>query len=102
MKFPGIGNASAIKKLQEVQENVDNKKRELSLTDFESSSGGGVVTVCMNGDKKVKSIKISKEAIDLDNIDELEDLIIAALNNTSSVVDDKIATEMAAITKGIF
>ena len=65
---------------KDLQEKMENMQNELAEKTVEASSGGGVVTVVANGNQDVVSIKIDKEAVDPDDIEMLEDLVLAAVN----------------------
>lgn len=91
-----------LQKLQkEMQEKMAEMQQELEQKTVEASSGGGVVTVTMNGNQQVVGIKIQKDAVDPDDIEMLEDLIMAAVN--SAVEKSKAMSEekMARLTGGL-
>ena len=67
----------------------------------ESSAGGGMVKVTMNGQHEIVTIKIDPEVVDSSDIEMLEDLIIAAVNEAKSQVDDMIAKDMSSLTGGM-
>jgi DNA-binding YbaB/EbfC family protein len=75
---------------QKMQEEMERVKREIALKQVDAESGGGMVKVVMNGEQKVVSIKIAKEIVDPNDIEMLEDLVVAAVNKAW----DK-STEMA-------
>ena len=65
---------------QQMQEEIGTVQREMADRTVEASSGGGVVTVVMNGNQEVRSIAIKPEAVDPDDLEMLEDLVMAAVN----------------------
>lgn len=81
---------SMLEQVQKVQAEMERVKSEIAQKVVEAESGGGLVRVTMTGNNEVVSIKISKEIIDSNDIEMLEDLIVAAVNKAS-----KAATEMA-------
>jgi DNA-binding YbaB/EbfC family protein len=90
-----------LKQAQQVQAKVAEMQAELALKTVEASAGGGMVTVVMNGRNEVVSIKIDPEVVDPADVEMLEDLVIAALNEARSKVEEMIKNEMSAITGGL-
>jgi len=82
MKFQGGGQnmQAMMKQAQEMQKQMERAKEELAETLIESSSGGGMVTVEMSGAYELLNLKVKPEAVDPDDIEMLEDLVIAAIN----------------------
>ncbi len=72
-----------MRQMQQMQKDLAKAQQELETATVEASSGGGVVTVTMNGHQKIQSIKIGKEAVDPDDVEMLEDLIMSAINEAS-------------------
>ena len=104
MKFnPGAGGNmnKMIKQARQVQEQIVKMQEELEQRELETSSGGGAVTVRVNGKQEVLSIKISPEVIDPDDIEMLEDLITVAVNEAIRQAQDMVSSEMAKITGGV-
>ena len=91
----GMGNmAGMMKKVQKMQE-------ELKTRTVEASVGGGAVTVVMNGEKIMESLKLNPTAVDPEDVEMLEDLVMAAVNEASKKVDDLLAQEMGKVTGGL-
>ncbi len=90
-----------LKQAQQVQAKVAEMQAELALKTVEASAGGGMVTVVMNGKNEVVSMKIEPEVVDPGDVEMLEDLVIAALNEARSKVEEMIQNEMSAITGGL-
>lgn len=90
-----------MRKVQQMQENVANAQKEVEETVFESKSGGGMVCVKMNGKKEILSVKLEKEAVDPDDIEMLEDMIVAAINEASKNVDSALENKMNEATGGL-
>lgn len=90
-----------LQKLQEeVQRRLQSAEEELSQKTVEASSGGGMVTVVANGQQEIISVKINPEAVDPDDIEMLEDLVIAATNAALEKSKELRQQTMAKITGG--
>ncbi len=91
------GNMQNImKQAQKMQQEMQKAQEELDEMEIESASGGGLVKVVMNGKKIVKSITINPNAVDMDDIEMLEDLIVAALNEGYEKADEAYEEKMGA------
>ncbi len=91
-----------LQKLQkEMQEKMAKMQQELEQKTVEASSGGGVVTVTMNGNQQIVAIKIQKDAVDPDDIEMLEDLIMAAVNSAVEKSKAMSQEKMAGLTGGM-
>lgn len=100
--FGNMGNMQGMmKKVQKMQSEMKKMQEELKTRIVDTTVGGGVVTVTMNGEKVVQSIKIDPAAVDPEDVEMLEDLILAAVNECSKKVDDMMASEMGKITGGL-
>ena len=86
---------------QKVQEIMKEKQAELEATNYDVTSGGGMVQLTMNGKHEVVSIKINPDVVQPDDIELLEDLVAAAVNEAVRVVDEASENEMNAITGGL-
>lgn len=76
-------------------------QEELHEMTFEASSGGGMVTVVANGKKEITDVQISEEVVDPDDVDMLQDLILAATNDVLKQIEDKTNDTMGEFTKGM-
>lgn len=90
-----------IKQAQEMQTKIMEAQEKLSLIEVEGQSGGGMVKVTMNGKNETKSIKIDPSLVNKDELDMLEDLIVAAFNDAKSRAESKMQDEMSKVTKGL-
>lgn len=90
-----------MKQLQKAQAEMGRLQEELAERTVESSSGGGAVRVVANGQKQLVSLQIDPEAMDVDNREMLEDMIIAAVNEAFNRVDEMVASEMQKLTGGM-
>lgn len=93
--------ANLNKLLKEAQKMQEKMQEEIKTLEIEASSGGGMVTVKMSGEKKVLSLKIDPSIISKDDKEMLEDLVAAAINEASSRVDEAIESKMGSLTKGL-
>ena len=95
--FNGFGGANMqqlIKQAQKMQEQMQRDREELEASVFNATSGGGMVEVKMNGKREVVALKIKPEVVDASDVEMLEDLIIAAINDVNSQIDKKVASTM--------
>ena len=95
----GAGNMQAM--IKKMQEDMVAKQEELEAREYEVSAGGGVVTVKMNGKKEVLSVKLAEEVVDPDDIETLEDLVVAAVNEAIKKVESDASEEMGKLTGGL-
>ena len=89
---------SMLKQAQKMQEDMARVQEELEARSYEVAAGGGVVTVKINGKKEIESVKIDPEVVDPDDVETLEDLITAAVNEAIKKVEATSASEMQKIT----
>lgn len=89
---------SMLKQAQKMQEDMAAMQEELEAREYDISAGGGVVNVKINGKKEILSVKISPEVVDPDDIETLEDLIVAAVNEAVKKVETISSEEMQKIT----
>jgi len=90
-----------LKQAQQFQNKMAKLQDELGEQTVEASSGGGMVTVVANGKQELISITIDKEVVDPDDIEMLQDLIMAAVNDALSRAKDMMNEEMGKLTKGM-
>lgn len=95
----GMGNMQQLmRQAQKMQQDMAKAKEELAQTEVTAVSGGGMVEVTMTCEKKLVSIKIKPEAIDPDDVEMLEDLIIAAVNEAQKLADDETQKKMGPLS----
>ena len=87
-----------LKQAQKMQEEMAEKQAELEAREYDVAAGGGVVNVKINGKKEILSVKIDPEVVDPDDVETLEDLIVAAVNEAIKKVEAISADEMQKIT----
>lgn len=98
----GMGNmGNMMKQMQKMQKKMMQAQDELFEMTFEASAGGGMVTVKANGKKEILDVVIKEEVVDPDDIEMLQDLILAATNDVLKQVDDKTNETMGQFTKGM-
>lgn len=90
-----------MKQVQKMQADMAKAQEDLANESVESSAGGGMVTVTVSGDLAVKSVKIDPAAIDPNDVEMLEDLIIAATNEALRAAQDLQNKRMGGITSGL-
>ena len=98
--MPGNMN-NLMKQAQKMQRQMEETQREMEEKEYEASAGGGAVTVRVSGKKEVLSVKLSEEVVDPDDIEMLEDLIVAATNEALRKVEDENAAMMQQLTGGL-
>jgi nucleoid-associated protein EbfC len=98
----GMGNMNnMMKQMQKMQKKMMEAQEELHERTFEATSGGGMVKVVANGKKEIVDVEINEEAVDPDDVEMLQDLIIAATNDVLKQVDNETNDKMGQFTKGL-
>jgi len=87
-----------MKQAQQMQERMQKQMAEMKV---EATAGGGMVTVVMNGAKQVLSLKIDPEAVSKDDVEMLQDLILAAINDAQRKVDEGLQQQMSGLMGGM-
>ena len=87
-----------MKQAQQMQERMQKQMEELRV---EATAGGGMVTVVVNGAKQMQSIKIDPEAVSKDDVEMLQDLILAAINDAQRKVDEAMQKQMSGMMGGM-
>ncbi|MDO7908664.1 YbaB/EbfC family nucleoid-associated protein [Paenibacillus sp. JX-17] len=90
-----------MKQVKKMQEQMLKAQEELGTKTIEGTSGGGVVTVQVNGHKKLLSIAIKPEAVDPDDVEMLQDLVLTAVNDALTKADDLANNDMGKFTGGM-
>ena len=89
------------KMMKQAQEMQDQLQRELAETQVEATAGGGMVTVVMTGVKQLRSVTIDPEVVSKDDVERLQDLIVAAINDAQRKVDDEVSGKMGGMMGGL-
>jgi len=102
--FPGFGGGNLnnlMKQAQKMQKDMARLQEELHEKTVEATAGGGAITVVANGKKELQKITIKPEVVDPDDVEMLEDLVLAAVNEALRKADEMVSEEMAKITGGL-
>ncbi|MBE7036553.1 MAG: YbaB/EbfC family nucleoid-associated protein [Ruminococcaceae bacterium] len=104
-KFTGGGvnqnKAAMMQRVQQMQEEMERVQNEISESTVEATAGGGAVSVVMKGSHELVSVKLKPEIVDPDDIEMLEDLIVAAVNEAEKKASEMMEEGMAGITGGL-
>jgi hypothetical protein len=98
--MPGNMN-NLMKQAQKMQKQMETQQAELEAKEFTAAAGGGVVEVTVTGKREVSKVKIDPEAVDPDDVEMLEDLIMAAVNEALRKCEEESAAQMSKITGGL-
>ena len=103
--FPGGGMPgnmnNLMKQAQKMQKQMEESQKELEAKEFTAAAGGGAVEVTVSGQKEVTKVKLTEEVVDPDDIEMLEDLIMAATNEAFRKVEEESSTLMSKLTGGL-
>ena len=95
----GMGNM--MKQAQQLQSKMMKLQEELAEKTIDASSGGGMVKVTANGRQQILSIQIEKEVVDPDDVEMLQDLVLAAVNDALAKAQEMVSSEMGKLTGGL-
>ena len=98
--MPGNMN-NLMKQAQKMQRQMEENQKALEESEFKSTSGGGAVEVTVNGKKEVTKLTIDPEAVDPEDVEMLEDMIIAAVNDALESANEAANQQMGSITGGL-
>ena len=97
-----MGNMNQImQQAKKMQKQMEDAQKELGEKTIETTVGGGMVTVTANGNREILSIDIKPEVIDPDDVEMLEDLVLAAVNEALRNVDEMVGKQMSQLTGGM-
>ncbi len=99
MSKGGLGNM--MKQVQQMQAKMEKMQAELEKLEVEGTAGGGMVTVVANGKQDILSIKIDPEVVDKDDVEMLQDLILAAVNQARQKAAEVQQQQMSELTGGL-
>ena len=103
--FPGGGMPgnmnNLMKQAQRMQRQMEESQKELEIKEFTAKAGGGAVEVTVTGKKEITKIKLSEEVVDPEDIEMLEDLVMAAVNEALRMAEDASAEIMNKMTGGL-
>ena len=101
MPMGGMNQMQMMKKAQKMQEEMLNMQKELESKTYEATAGGGMVTAVVDGQHEIKALTIKPEAVDPDDVEMLQDMIIAAVNEAMRKAADEQNASMAKLTGGL-
>ncbi len=87
-----------MKQAQQMQERLQKQMAEMRV---EATAGGGMVTVVVNGNKQIKSLKIDPEVVSKEDVEMLQDLILAAINDANRKAEDQLSKQMGGLMGGL-
>ena len=90
-----------IRQAQKMQDQITELQTDIESREFSATAGGGVVEVTLNGKKEIKTLNLKPEVVDPEDIETLQDLIIAAINEAVNNIEATTETEMSKITGGV-
>jgi DNA-binding YbaB/EbfC family protein len=99
MKKGGMGNL--MKQAQKMQSQMAKIQEEMASRTVEASAGGGMVTAVANGKQEILSVRIEKEVVDPEDVEMLQDLLVAAVNEALKKSQEMVSEEMSKITGGL-
>lgn len=90
-----------LQQMQAMQRQMEQMQAELEEKEITTTSGGGAVSVTVNGKKEIVSLNIDKDVVDPDDVEMLQDLVVAAVNEAMRQIDDISNAEMGKLTGGL-
>ena len=99
--YPGGNQMNMMKQAQKMQQDFLKMQQELESTEFEFTAGGGAVKATILGTRALKAIEIDPEVVDPDDVEMLQDMIVAAVNGALKMADDKTSQAMAKLQGGM-
>jgi len=97
----GGGSRDMLQQLQGLQQEMLDVQEEIAEETFTATAGGGIVKAVVTGDRTIKDLIIEPEVVDPDDVEMLQDLIIAAINKAMEQIEDAAAERMADVTGGL-
>ena len=97
----GMNQAAMMKQVQKMQQDMLRMQEELENKTYTASAGGGMVKADVNGKNEVVSLEINPEAVDPDDVEMLQDMVIAAVNEAMRTADAEAASNMSRLTGGM-
>ena len=103
-QFGGFGGPNIqqlMKQAQKMQQQMEKAQEELDAKEYEASAGGGMVTCKVSGKREILSLTIKPEAVDPEDVEMLQDMVVAAVNEAMRAADSAMAESMNKLTGGI-
>lgn len=103
-RMPGMGggmNMNMLKQAQKMQQDMMRMQQELQEKEYQAAAGGGVVSATVNGKHELKNLVIDPEAVDPEDVEMLQDMIVAAVNEALRAAENDAASTMQKLTGGL-
>ena len=103
-RIPGAqagGQRNMMKQIQQMQADLEAKQAEIEQTEFSASAGGGAVTVTVTGAHEIRNIELKPEVVDPEDVEMLEDLLVASVNEAMRKAEADSAQNMSKLTGGL-
>ena len=97
----GMNQAAMMKQVQKMQQDMIRMQEEMENKTYTAAAGGGVVKAAVNGKHEVVSLQIDPDAVDPDDVEMLQDMVIAAVNEAMRAADTDAANNMSRMTGGL-
>ncbi len=97
----GMNQMAMMKQAQKMQQEMLKMQEEMESKEYSASAGGGMVTACVNGKHEIVSLSIKPEAVDPEDVEMLQDMVIAAVNEALRTADAEAANNMSRLTGGL-
>ena len=99
--YGGMNQANVMKQAQKMQRQMEEQAKEMETKEFSATAGGGAVEVTVSGSKKILKVKLDEEVVDPDDVEMLEDLIVAATNEALRKMEEDSQEKMGKVTGGL-
>lgn len=99
--FGGGNMNNLMKQAQMMQKQMEQMQKDLEVAEFEVTSGGGAVSIRINGKKEILALNIKPEVVDPDDVEMLEDLVLTAVNEAIRKVEEETSSKMGKLTGGL-
>jgi len=99
--FGGMNQAQMMKQAQKMQQDLLKMQEDLELQTYVATAGGGVVTATVTGKREISKLEIDPEAVDPEDVEMLQDMIIAAVNEALRKAEDTASQNMSRLTGGL-
>ena len=99
--MPGMNMNNLMKQYQKMQKKLEETQEELAKREYVAQAGGGAVKVVLNGERKVLSVSLNKDAVDPEDVETLEEMIVLAMNQALSDIEKESNQEMGKLTGGM-
>ena len=101
MPMGGMNQMQMMKQAQKMQQDLLKMQEEMQTKEYEATAGGGVITAVVNGQKELLRIAIDPEAVDPDDVEMLQDMVVAAVNEALRMAEEATEQEMGKLTGGL-